>query len=121
MSIFFVIRSENDRYGLYEVLYKKFAINEEESSSAQSTFDTMLFLGLTGARTFTFLLVGAATILMFWPVILIFNATRYETFEFPSLSVWTFLLANGGLDCIFNIFLLLGIMLTSPLFISVGR
>jgi len=96
-------------YGLYEVLYKKFALHEE-TTSAQSTFDTMLFLGLT----------GAATILMFWPIILILNATHWEIFDFPIWDVWVYLLSNGGLDCVFNIFLLLGIMLTSPLFISVG-
>jgi len=94
-------------YALYEVLYKKFAITDASSASC---FNTMLFLGLTG--TFS--------LLLFWPSLFIWNALHWEIFEFPPNPIIVQLVLNGALDCVFNILLLLAIMMTSPLFVSVG-
>jgi len=110
-------------YALYEVLYKKFALsaepksknevsraNDSHEASTDSTFDTMLFLGSAGVQT----------LFWYWPIILILHYSGYETFEMPSKDVWEVLSVNGALDCAFNILLLITIMLTNPLFVSVG-
>eukprot|EP01114_Cavostelium_apophysatum_P014609 TRINITY_DN3827_c0_g1_i1.p1 TRINITY_DN3827_c0_g1~~TRINITY_DN3827_c0_g1_i1.p1 ORF type:complete len:404 (-),score=61.21 TRINITY_DN3827_c0_g1_i1:15-1226(-) len=99
-------------YALFEVLVKKYGDEHkhENVSTADHAFGTMLFLGLT----------GLITLLMYWPIIIILNYAKAETFEMPTAQIWGVLLANGGLDCVFNVLLLITIMLTSPLFVSVG-
>jgi len=94
-------------YGLYEVLYKKLAIDPKNPSSISNT---IFFLGMKGFWISLF----------FWPIFLMLNYSGFEKFEFPPIDVIEELLINVSLDTIFNLLLLVGITLTSPLFISIG-
>jgi len=94
-------------YSFYEVLYKKYAVDPKASSSAS---DAILTLGLMGLCNFLFL----------WPGVWIVHITGFETFELPPTNVLIKMVISACLDGTFNILLLLGVMLTSPLLISVG-
>jgi len=93
-------------YALYEVLYKRVVTGNRPSSPSNALF----FLGMAGFW-------GA---LIFWPLFFVFHYTGYEKFELPDVNDLGELFMNLALDCSYNFLLLLGIMLTSPLFISVG-
>lgn len=54
------------------------------------------------------------------PIVLLWDKTGVETFELPSHSKASMLMLNAGFDSIYNVLLLFGILITSPLFISVG-
>jgi drug/metabolite transporter (DMT)-like permease len=113
-------------YALFEVLYKKFAtptshiepVTYEISPNTHTTKEIdweaeaapILFLGLTGVETMFFFFLGIPAL----------HFLGWETFEFPTGKALELLFINGTLDCIFNVSLLIGIMCTSPLFMSVG-
>ena len=63
---------------------------------------------------------GLTIVTLFWPFFFILDAAGIEKFEWPNHDVWMMLGINMSLDCCFNLLLLLGINMTSPLFISVG-
>lgn len=71
---------------------------------------TMLFIGL----------LGVWTILLAWPGIIIVDKTGIESFELPHGKSLQGILITMGLDALFNCLLILGIVISSPLFISVG-
>ena len=65
--------------------------------------------------------IGLFTTLLQWPILFLLDATGAETFEPPGpAGVMGQLLANCGLDTLFNVLLLFGIGVTSPVFMSVG-
>ena len=72
-------------------------------------------------------LMGLATAILQWPMILILNSTGEEVFVAPSFAcgpgepcIFEKLLSNCGLDALYNVLLVFGISITSPVFISVG-
>jgi solute carrier family 35 protein F5 len=66
-------------------------------------------------------LMGVFSIIVMWPGILILHFTGIETLEAPANSqMYWLLVLNVVLDISFNFFLLLGMSLSSPLFVSVG-
>lgn len=64
-------------YGLYEVLYKRFACPPEGTSAGRST----IFANTYGS------LMGAFTLLVLWVPLPILHLLRIETFEWPSHQV----------------------------------
>lgn len=65
-------------------------------------------------------LIGVFHILLTWPGIIILDYAGVETFEWPAHDALVALLTTTFLDSIFNVLLLIGIALTSALFMSVG-
>jgi drug/metabolite transporter (DMT)-like permease len=65
-------------------------------------------------------LIGLFHSLLNWPGLLILDATGVETFELPEARAGESLMVTMVMDSAFNVLLLIGIALTSPLFISVG-
>jgi solute carrier family 35 protein F5 len=66
-------------------------------------------------------LIGIWTIVLMWPGFLILHYSGIEPFEQPPNSHVTFIIAmNMIMDAVFNILLLFGLALSSPLFVSVG-
>lgn len=63
---------------------------------------------------------GVMTILLSIPSLLIWNAAGLEVFEHPPSHKVGMLALNTGLDSIYNVLLLFGILVTTPLFMSVG-
>lgn len=64
--------------------------------------------------------IGFFTLTLMWPIFPLFNATKVEIWEWPSASKLEELTANAIMDGTYNLLLLYGIMLSSPLFMSVG-
>eukprot|EP00301_Raphidiophrys_heterophryoidea_P027185 c9531_g1_i1.p1 GENE.c9531_g1_i1~~c9531_g1_i1.p1 ORF type:complete len:311 (-),score=40.47 c9531_g1_i1:313-1245(-) len=96
-------------YALYEVLAKKHGPKAE--SKYEQSINTSALLGM----------MGAFTLVLLWPGLFIVHALGVEPFELPPNSHITGLIClNLVLDTIFNLSMLLGITLTSPLFISIG-
>lgn len=66
-------------------------------------------------------LIGLFTLLLLWPVFFALHSSGVEPFVWPVLaSKWRLLAINAALDSCFNTSLLMGILLSSPLVISVG-
>jgi drug/metabolite transporter (DMT)-like permease len=64
--------------------------------------------------------MGAITFLMQWPMFFVFDATGIETFEWPPAAKLRLLALNTVLDTLYNVALLFGIQITSPLWMSLG-
>jgi len=94
-------------YAAYEVLYKKYVCHPDDP------------LPLANSQRF-FGLLGVLTCLTVWPFFFILNATEYEVFAWPTGPQWGVITLVAFCDTMFNIFLLITILLTSPLFTSVG-
>ncbi|KAA0176022.1 hypothetical protein FNF27_02414 [Cafeteria roenbergensis] len=66
-------------------------------------------------------LFGVATLLFVWPLIPLLDATGLEPFEWPiPAQKWEMMMLNAALDTVYNVLLLIGILISSPLVISVG-
>jgi drug/metabolite transporter (DMT)-like permease len=65
-------------------------------------------------------MIGVFHTVINWPGILILDATGVETFELPEPRAFASLMVTTVMDSMFNVLLLIGIAITSPLFISVG-
>ena len=94
-------------YSLYEVLYKRFATKKDDTAPIMNT---IRLLGL----------IGIWYIIIVAPFIVIAHFTGLERFELPSINVALVILLSSTLDAISNILILLGIILSSPLFVSMG-
>lgn len=93
-------------YALYEVLYKKVS----SICKRTSILDSLLFVGM----------MGIGNILFLWPFVIILHYTGVETFELPNHEQLLALSLTAVLESLFSAFLLVGILLTSPLLMSVG-
>ena len=117
-------------YSLYEVLYKKWIeeepnheklveeeglvtpetpLEEEEKGAFDNVVEAFLVIGF----------IGLITLFVFWIGIPIANATGLEKFEFPTSKDWEVLFINALLDTTFNVFLLISISFSNPLFVSI--
>eukprot|EP01138_Halocafeteria_seosinensis_P012994 gb/GECG01013272.1/.p1 GENE.gb/GECG01013272.1/~~gb/GECG01013272.1/.p1 ORF type:complete len:454 (+),score=40.94 gb/GECG01013272.1/:1-1362(+) len=65
-------------------------------------------------------LIGFYTLVLMWPIFPLFNATKVEIWQWPSKEHLQILTGNAFMDGFYNVVLLYGIMLVSPLFMSVG-
>ncbi|CAG8547640.1 7202_t:CDS:2 [Paraglomus brasilianum] len=92
-------------YGLYEVLYKKYASPSTPSGLFANT--------LTG-------LMGVFTFLVLWIPIPILHITGVEPFALPSARTFGYILLNASAGVFFNASFMFSIALTSPLFASIG-
>eukprot|EP00916_Digyalum_oweni_P019666 GHVL01032822.1.p1 GENE.GHVL01032822.1~~GHVL01032822.1.p1 ORF type:complete len:382 (-),score=70.51 GHVL01032822.1:68-1213(-) len=94
-------------YALYEVLYKKWAVNDRD---IYPLCNAIRFLGL----------VGLSTTIFCAPPLLIVDMLNIEKFSMPRGDAIIQVLILGILDSVFNILLLMAIALSSPLFASIG-
>ena len=95
-------------YAGFEVMYKKKATSDVDPYPFANT---LRFFGIMGFG------VVATT----WPMFFILDSTGYEKFEWPSRDAIPYILIVIATDVGFNIFLLLTILLSSPLFTAVGK
>eukprot|EP01119_Soliformovum_irregulare_P014045 TRINITY_DN379_c0_g3_i2.p1 TRINITY_DN379_c0_g3~~TRINITY_DN379_c0_g3_i2.p1 ORF type:complete len:367 (+),score=67.46 TRINITY_DN379_c0_g3_i2:99-1103(+) len=105
---------------LYMVLCKKHLdsnLNSGEESSAAASkgrwgplFDSLLFLGFSGVVTFS----------VFWIGIPFMHIFGIEPFEMPPGYAFNSIILNGFFDVIMSASVILTVMLTSPLFNSIG-
>lgn len=93
---------------------------EAAATSAAATSETASMWSDVKFSFMTLGMVGLFHSLLNWPGILILDATGVETFEWPEARAAESLLVTTVMDSAFNVLLLCGIALTSPLFISVG-
>ena len=94
-------------YSVWEVSFKVLGPEEEESTLEE---DSCFIFGLT----------GLANIVLIWPGLFIVDAVGYEAFQLPPHKDLNLLIVNGLMDAVFNVLLVLGIALTSPLFVTCG-
>jgi hypothetical protein len=94
-------------YSIWEVTFKVLGPEEEDDALVE---DSCLIFGLC----------GVANILLVWPGLFVVDAVGYETFQLPPHDTLTILIINGFMDAVFNVLLVLGIALTSPLFVTCG-
>ena len=94
-------------YSLYEVLYKRLATSQRDTAPIMNT---VRMLGL----------IGIWYMILIAPFLLIAHFTGLERFELPSTRVALLILLSSVLDGFSNILILFGIVLSSPLFISMG-
>jgi len=116
-------------YALYEVLYKRLLSPDKIAATLSKTPE---HTGIpTKVRTqsawiqvkLAMLAIGwfgLVQLLLLWPGFFIVNALDIETFELPRGRALASLLVTAVMDTFFNVLLLSGIALTSPLFITVG-
>lgn len=97
-------------YGLYEVLYKRFACPPEGTSPGRG----MIFANTFGS------LIGCFTLLVLWIPIPIFHVLGIETFELPTGRVAWWLLLSVLANATFSGSFLILISLTSPVLSSVA-
>lgn len=64
--------------------------------------------------------IGIFSIITMWPGLIIVHYGGFEKFQIPSPHIGSLIVLNMALDTIFNLLLLFGIALSSPLFVSVG-
>jgi len=95
-------------YSLYEVLYHK--ISHFVKDNDGPVIESARFLGLMGVFNTIFV----------WVPVVVLSQTNIEPISFPDKAQFELMLFNTFLDSIYNVLLLLGIGLTSPIFISVG-
>ena len=94
-------------YSLYEVLYKRLATSHKDTAPIMNT---VRMLGL----------IGIWYLILVAPFLIIAHFTGLERFELPSTRVALLILMSSVLDGFSNILILFGIVLSSPLFISMG-
>ncbi|KAJ2613580.1 hypothetical protein H4S08_002129 [Coemansia sp. RSA 1365] len=92
--------------GLYQVLYKKYAVPRDYHSLYAVNFMTTL-LGLT-------------TLLVFWLPMPALHAAGVESFQWPNRSQFGLLVANGILAIAYYGGFMIALALTSPLFAAIG-
>eukprot|EP01126_Amoeba_proteus_P024738 TRINITY_DN2484_c0_g1_i5.p1 TRINITY_DN2484_c0_g1~~TRINITY_DN2484_c0_g1_i5.p1 ORF type:complete len:316 (+),score=40.16 TRINITY_DN2484_c0_g1_i5:390-1337(+) len=91
-------------YAVFEVFYSLFTKRQASTST------NLLNLGL----------MGLCTAFLLWPVVVIVHYTGYETFELPVGTDLEVAVVNLLLDLVLNASLLVGVHISSPLFMSVG-
>ena len=104
---YFLVIISTITYSLYEVLYKRFATSPKDTAPI---LNTIRMLGL----------IGIWYIFLVAPFLIIAHFTGLERFELPSINIAFLILLNSVLDSFSNILILIGIVLSSPLFISMG-
>ncbi|KAJ5938057.1 hypothetical protein N7454_004399 [Penicillium verhagenii] len=97
-------------YGLYEVLYKRFACPPEGTSPGRGT----IFANTFGS------LIGAFTLTVLWIPIPIFHYLGWEEFRFPTGEAGRMLLVSICANATFSGSFLVLISLTSPVLSSVA-
>lgn len=97
-------------YGLYEVLYKRFACPPEGTSPGRGT----IFANTFGS------LIGAFTLLVLWIPIPILHYLGWETFRFPTGEAGWMLIISICSNATFSGSFLVLISLTSPVLSSVA-
>ncbi|CAI7628659.1 unnamed protein product [Penicillium glandicola] len=97
-------------YGLYEVLYKRFACPPEGTSPGRGT----IFANTFGS------LIGCFTLLVLWIPLPFLHWTGWETFEWPTGEAAWMLLISVGANATFSGSFLVLISLTSPVLSSVA-
>lgn len=65
-------------------------------------------------------LIGLCSLLVLWPGILILHALDLERFVWPSKHTLLLVCLNGGLDTVYQVFLVIGLGATSPIFMASG-
>ncbi|OQD82092.1 hypothetical protein PENANT_c023G04279 [Penicillium antarcticum] len=97
-------------YGLYEVLYKRFACPPEGTSPGRGT----IFANTFGS------LIGAFTLLVLWIPLPFLHWTGWETFEWPTGEAGRMLIVSVCANATFSGSFLVLISLTSPVLSSVA-
>ncbi|KAL3479767.1 hypothetical protein BJX99DRAFT_61077 [Aspergillus californicus] len=97
-------------YGLYEVLYKRFACPPENTSAGRS----MVFANTFGS------LIGSFTLLVLWIPIPILHIIGLETFRWPTGEAASMLVVSVIANATFSGSFLVLISLTSPVLSSVA-
>ncbi|KAI0221666.1 hypothetical protein L0F63_000488 [Massospora cicadina] len=92
--------------GLFEVLYKKYAVSKTSPTALLANFVT----GYIGMVTFS----------LFWLPIPFLHLAGVEPFALPTGIGLTFLMVNAVMGVLYNAGLMLLISITSPTFASVG-
>ncbi|KAJ1980313.1 hypothetical protein H4R35_001166 [Dimargaris xerosporica] len=92
--------------GLYQVIYKKYGTLHD--------YHSLLFVDMMLA------LIGISTVVVFWLPLPILHWIHYEAFAWPSPSVLGYVLLNALFGVIYNGAFMVVLVLTSPLFASVG-
>lgn len=98
-------------YAFYEVIYRYMGVDASDTKT-EAFYHALLVLGF----------VGVFTLLIFWPGVVILHFTGKEVLDWPPASglVPLMVCLMALCESLFNLCLLTGIFLTSPLFISVG-
>ncbi|KAL4900954.1 hypothetical protein BDW74DRAFT_89136 [Aspergillus multicolor] len=97
-------------YGLYEVLYKRFACPPEGTSAGRS----MIFANTFGS------LIGSFTLLVLWIPLPVFHFLGVETFRWPTGEAAWMLMISVAANATFSGSFLVLISLTSPVLSSVA-
>ncbi|KAJ2676195.1 hypothetical protein GGI25_003701 [Coemansia spiralis] len=92
--------------GLYQVLYKKYAVPRDYHSLYYINFMTAL--------------LGLGTLLVCWFPIPILNAIRVELFRWPTKQQFSLILANAFFGVAYNGGFMIALALISPLFAAIG-
>eukprot|EP00300_Choanocystis_sp_HF-7_P041059 c7679_g1_i1.p1 GENE.c7679_g1_i1~~c7679_g1_i1.p1 ORF type:complete len:329 (-),score=77.48 c7679_g1_i1:81-1067(-) len=95
-------------YALYEITAKKYG--PKSTSKYDQVIDACALVGMLGFFSLVFT----------WPAVVVVHYAGVERFEMPNRKQTETIILNMFLDTLFNFFLIFGIALTSPLFISVG-
>ena len=70
--------------------------------------------------SFMLICYGLVTLALLWVPVLVLDHVGVEVFESPDDTTVYVLICNAILDAAFNGFLLVGILMATPLFMSVG-
>ncbi|XXH04079.1 hypothetical protein Hte_010490 [Hypoxylon texense] len=97
-------------YGLYEVLYKRWACPPEGTSAARG----MIFANAFGSC------IGSFTLLVLWVPLPLLHVLGWETFELPTGEAALYLLVSVVMNATFAGSFLVLISLTSPVLSSVA-
>ncbi|KAJ1795112.1 hypothetical protein GGH19_003671 [Coemansia sp. RSA 1807] len=92
--------------GLYQVLYKKYAVPRDFHSLFAVNFMTSM--------------LGLCTLMLFWIPVPIFHITGIERFHWPTRAQMLLILANALAGVAYNGCFMIALALTSPLFAAVG-
>ncbi|KAJ1894242.1 hypothetical protein LPJ71_007012 [Coemansia sp. S17] len=92
--------------GLYQVLYKKYAVPKDYHSLYHVNFMTAL--------------LGASTLLVFWIPIPALHVIGIERFRWPDARQFAFIAGNAMFGVAYNAGFMIALALTSPLFAAVG-
>ncbi|KAJ2242448.1 hypothetical protein GGI13_006956 [Coemansia sp. RSA 455] len=92
--------------GLYQVLYKKYAVPKDYHSLYHVNFMTAL--------------LGASTLLVFWIPIPALHVIGIEHFRLPDARQFAFIASNAMFGVAYNAGFMIALALTSPLFAAVG-
>ncbi|KAJ2037945.1 hypothetical protein H4S04_008462 [Coemansia sp. S16] len=92
--------------GLYQVLYKKYAVPKDYHSLYHVNFMTAL--------------LGASTLLVFWIPIPALHVIGIERFRWPDARQFAFIASNAMFGVAYNAGFMIALALTSPLFAAVG-